>query len=445
MSAILSSSPEIQKVNDDLGLDDYHYEKEAGWFRRFLWWCAGADRAILMKCPQSDRVKYEGIGGTVFATALLAACSGGYAFYTVFSPKMGLALSDLQQAMDVPTLVKACIFALLWSLIILNLDRFVVSSAGHGDGTDKITGEEIKAAIPRIIMAAIIGFTLSKPLEIRIMKTEIDAQLNQYQKDMERELNEKSEINYKKSRDRSLEQISVAQAKLDARELEIEKLLSDVKEQQAILDKEVSGESGNRKYGNGPGAQQKRATLEQKRAVWEDAKKRLAFEASALHEDINKAKLDEQKAHVQLEEAQKENVIASHNIDGLMQRIRLGHEFSPIASWTLTFLLMVIEIVPIFFKMMLTRGVYDYLVDNQKEIVKAKYGITERMYVDPNEPTNIKNEMHFKRPEVLLEYQLGQLEVERSLTQLAQQEFRKKLEDEIRSDPMKFVKKAKTN
>ena len=54
---------------------------------KFLWWCAGADQFFLRKSPMQDRVKYAGIGGIVFCTGLLAAVSGGYAFYTIFGPK----------------------------------------------------------------------------------------------------------------------------------------------------------------------------------------------------------------------------------------------------------------------------------------------------------------------------------------------------------------------
>ena len=71
---------------------------------------------------------------------------------------------------------------LTWSLVVFNLDRFIVSSTGHGDGTEKITLEEFVSALPRLLMATIIGFCLSAPLEIRLLKTEIDTALAGKQK-----------------------------------------------------------------------------------------------------------------------------------------------------------------------------------------------------------------------------------------------------------------------
>ena len=63
-----------------------------GAFTRFLWFCAGADGSLLARCPLSDWVKYQGIGGIVLATTVLAFVSASYAFYTVFSPKDATAL-----------------------------------------------------------------------------------------------------------------------------------------------------------------------------------------------------------------------------------------------------------------------------------------------------------------------------------------------------------------
>jgi len=63
-------------------------KEEISRISRFLWYCAGADAEILERCPHTDRVKKEGVGGTVLATTILAFLSGSYAFYTVFGPKI---------------------------------------------------------------------------------------------------------------------------------------------------------------------------------------------------------------------------------------------------------------------------------------------------------------------------------------------------------------------
>ena len=103
----------------------------------------------------------------------------------VFSPK-GPALSPenielVEQGTDWATAFLAMIFGSIWGLIIFNIDRFIVASTGKGDGTEMITSGEIKAAIPRIIMGIIIAITISKPVELRMFKTEVDVELKKQQ------------------------------------------------------------------------------------------------------------------------------------------------------------------------------------------------------------------------------------------------------------------------
>ncbi len=169
----------------DKELDPYEYKDKKAFskIRRALWFCAGADIELLQHCPHSERVKEEGIGGIVLATAVLAFVSGSYAMYCVFKEKTGHAFSAAQQSTDWVALPIALVIGLIWSLVIFNLDRFIVSSGGHGDGTDAITPSEFLKALPRLVMAAIIGLTLSKPLEIRIMESEINAKLTAVQRD----------------------------------------------------------------------------------------------------------------------------------------------------------------------------------------------------------------------------------------------------------------------
>src|SRR5690606_30388488 len=95
------------------------------WFSRLLWFCAGADLRLLRLCPGSDWIKYQGIGGVVLATTVLAFASGTYGFYTVFSPKDETALST---RLDMQTTVLSIVAGLVWALVIFNIDRFIVSS-----------------------------------------------------------------------------------------------------------------------------------------------------------------------------------------------------------------------------------------------------------------------------------------------------------------------------
>lgn len=129
--------------------------------QRFLWWCAGAHVAILKEYP-TEWGKYAGIGGTIMFTALMASFAGGYAFYTAFQ---NIAL--------------ATAFGIFWGSLIFNLDRYIVSSIGKGDGTSKITLDEWKNAAPRIFLAFLIGFVVAVPLELKVFEKEITVEIQE--------------------------------------------------------------------------------------------------------------------------------------------------------------------------------------------------------------------------------------------------------------------------
>ena len=160
---------------------DYYELPKASPLMKFLWNCAGGDRYLLERSTYSDQIKYMCLGGIVFATGAMAGLAGGYAFYTIFSPKTADVIDKTKSVIsnpdyiptDVPTVCLSIIFGIIWGLIIFNIDRFIVTSTGKGDGTEKITLDEFKTAVPRIIMGIIIAITISKPIEIRMFQSEI--------------------------------------------------------------------------------------------------------------------------------------------------------------------------------------------------------------------------------------------------------------------------------
>ncbi|HEY4285999.1 MAG TPA: DUF4407 domain-containing protein [Puia sp.] len=126
--------------------------------RHFLWWCSGAYQDLLKDCP-SEQTKYAGLGGVLLATFTLAALSAGYAIYSVFNDAAW-----------------AVVFAIVWGLIIFNFDRFLVSTMRKYGVTLQ---KQIWMATPRLVLALLIGFTIARPLELKIFEKEIDVQLTE--------------------------------------------------------------------------------------------------------------------------------------------------------------------------------------------------------------------------------------------------------------------------
>src|SRR5690606_11774066 len=172
---------------------DFYKSPKPSKIMRFFWKAAGGDSYILERSTYSDQVKYMCLGGIIVATGLMASLAGGYAFYTIFEPR-GSAIET--ESVKWTTTVLSIAFGVFWGLMIFNLDRFIVSSTGVGDGTEAITWNELRGAIPRIIMGAIIALTISKPVEIRMFKSEIDAALHEEQLKTRKDYEIRTRANY---------------------------------------------------------------------------------------------------------------------------------------------------------------------------------------------------------------------------------------------------------
>lgn len=148
-------------------------------FRNLFWFCSGANIRILEE-NDIDHNKYFAIGATIFFTAVFAGISAGYAIYFVFSGSSFVFLSTL-------------LFGIVWGLAIFNVDRFLVMSIRKENKPLK----EFFFALPRILLAIMIGIVVARPLELRIMQKEINDALRQYYIENEQEIAEAKTIQFR--------------------------------------------------------------------------------------------------------------------------------------------------------------------------------------------------------------------------------------------------------
>lgn len=384
--------------------DDYG-ELPPSRLTRVLAWCAGGDAKLLKHCQYSDHAKFQGLGGVVLATGVLAALSGGYAFYVVFGAKVTTALET--QPTDTSGVALAVVFGLLWGAMIFNLDRFVVSSGGKGDGTESVTFGELIHSLPRLGMAVLIGLCLSQPLEVRIFESEIRATLARDQRAQKADLDKKSlEEHERRRQEKDLarvkleKDIDAANANKNARLLEADKAVAAkgalADDAEAKLAAEVQGRVGSGKAGEGPAAQRlmeqrdrlikDRIELEKQREL---EQQRLAAVVTALQADVAAIGQEKVRLDKELEQARVENLKHVVLGDGLIERIKIAHTEYPNESLAITLLLIAIEIAPILFKMFLTKGAYDYLEERQKAIVRAKHGVYSEYITEPAQALGI--------------------------------------------------------
>ena len=309
--------------------------------KRFFWYCAGADREILDRSPYSEHVRYASLGGIVLATGIMAGSAGGFGFYTVFKDVTG-----------------AIIFGFLWGVMIFNLDRFIVSSSGKGDGTDAITWGELKSSLPRLILALLLGLIISKPLELKIFEPEINSKLQELQLKESQRRKELSEGIYNTDIEKAYTKIDALKQEISDKEKKRDKIADKLQE-------ELAGRTGSGRPGEGPTARQIRADLERTQRELADLKEKNEKEIAIQNEFVA-----ENQAKRKQSLAANEAAIAAY--DGLIIRLQILHEIAPTISWVITLLFLAIETCPIFFKMMLTIGPFDKVKKEREELIMYK-------------------------------------------------------------------------
>jgi hypothetical protein len=403
---------------------EYYTTPKSGKIMRLLWKAAGGDRYILERATYADQMKYMCLGGVVAATGIMAGLAGGYAFYTIFESRG----SAIEQTFSPVTAVISILFGCLWGLMIFNIDRFIVTSTGKGDGTEAITWEELKGAIPRIIMGAIIALTISKPVEIRMFKTEIDAKLYEEQLKLQKEYEKRTTANFE-------ERLKTVEGDMGKIEQQRSDLNSRIKKAEQEYTDQLQGRTGAAGAGNGPLSKALKSQL--------DALNSEIDRFDQINGDkIKEADAKRKQILAEKETALSKNVKVANGLDGLLERIKLAHE---IAGWVIslfiTLLFMAIELTPIFFKLMLVKTPYDYLEDNVKELIKAENGIEVRYdyYHD-----KLGQERHLTinhQAERLIYEKIKATEAQKELIDHAVQKYVEEQKVKIDNNPEDFIKK----
>ncbi|SHF93543.1 DUF4407 domain-containing protein [Flavobacterium defluvii] len=304
--------------------------------KQFFILCSGADRDILEGCSEGEQTKYVGIGATVFFTAVMAFLASAYALFTVFD-----------------SIYPALIFGFVWSLLIFNLDRFIVSTIKKRDRFM----DEFLQATPRIALAIIIAIVISKPLEIKIFEKEINTVLLKEKNEME--LANKKQIGtyFKTDLDKNKAEIAALKADIVKKEKEVNALYS-------TYITEAEGTAGTKKLGKGPVYKEKREKHDAALKEYETLKK------------TNEAKIAEkEKAGVQLQADLDKKVSQTQPIiegfDGLMARINALNKLPWLPSFFIMLLFLAIETSPIIAKLLAPKGEFDFKQEEAETAMKA--------------------------------------------------------------------------
>lgn len=298
----------------------------------FFIFSSGAVSSVLKRCP-TDYNKYQGIGATIFFTGVLSALSAGYALYTVFE-----------------SVVVSTVFAIIWGMMIFNLDRYIVSGMRKKSNFLK----EFAMAAPRIVLAIFIGIVIATPLELKLFESEINAEIGMMQQETYKEQDDLLKKRYEADIKVVNDEIELLRGKLTKSDQVRTTLLAD-----AIGEADGTGGSKIRNMG---------AIYKMKSS----AAQRAEQEYQMVYADIN-PKLDEQLAKLEaIEIARKADLenLSRASLTGFASRLKALHRLSAkedairIAGLFITILFLIIECSPILVKLISERTPYDQRIDS---------------------------------------------------------------------------------
>lgn len=334
-----------------------------------------------------DLTKQAAMGGVLLSTALVAGVSAFFA---------------LDDTLRLPW-PAAAVAAAVWAGVILNLDRMLIVSMNG------LRGARLKllAAVPRLMLALVIGTVISTPLTLRIFQPEINAELT---------------VMHAEQVAQSKDVLAKAYAEIPGLRNEVARLQAiisgqvrpvvsddpDVKAAQATYDAaektyedaqanaqcELNGSCGTHRPGVGDAYQQAQATADaakrkaaEAKAALDDKQKsagaRLAAAASQQADDARKQLPDVQSrlatAQAAEQAAEQASRIADDADDGLLsrlealERLSAGHPMAVFTHLMLFLLFLSIELLPVLIKLLSMLGppsAYDSLIAQQGEHVK---------------------------------------------------------------------------
>lgn len=297
----------------------------------FFIFCSGAVNSVLKRCP-TDYIKYQGIGATILFTGIFSALSAGYALYTVFE-----------------SYVVSTIFAIIWGMMIFNLDRYIVSGMRKKSNFLK----ELAMAAPRIILAVFIGIVIATPLELKLFESEINAEIGMMQQETYRQQDELLKKRYEADTKVINDEITLLRNKLSKFDQERTARLSE-----ALAEADGTGGSKIRAMGAIYKAKAKASDKAE-----QDYQMAYAEINPKLEQELAKLEVIETKRNAEME------TLSRASLTGFASRLKALHRLSSaddairIAGIFISILFLIIECAPILVKLISERTPYDQRID----------------------------------------------------------------------------------
>jgi len=373
-------------------------------FMKFLWWLCGVDRQILSRATYSEHVKYACMGAIVLGTCIVASISMGFAVHTIW----------LSLTLAIPA-------GLFWGSLIGALERFIISSTGIGDGTSDITWKEFKNALPRLALSFVIGVCVSEPLLLFMFQPEINKVFKQ-----------KAELVAKRTGEEFDKSEEAKDLQLKINEFQKEK--DENSKQASENDRLAAAENTTEKGGCGPKCQEFKVRADMFRGAAKINGDSITM-YMAKKNTLRKAAADKAKTIATERPGMLEQMTTLHSIE----------EAQTPMLWIRGFFVL-IDITPIFFKLMLSIGSYFYLSKMVELLLLAGYGVQRKEGYTKTEGKGAGSEgefldkVDFHEVDMLNSVKRRAINIQRKLSHIALSLYDKRKKQEIADNPEQFIK-----
>ena len=352
---------------------------------------AGTNRQVLAQAP-GDTPKQVSMAGVILTTAALAALS------CIFALQMALHLA----------LPAAVVVGVLWGVGIANLDRWLITATAR----QPTTWGNIKLALPRIILAVIIGAVISTPITLHVFGSEIATEITLMQAE------DQAKFTSKLAQDPRYRDLPAQRAKIvrlqaivaspfDESDVFKNPAVKDLRSQLATVDKQLAkaeaavvcekeGTCGSGRVGAGPAFREKVELRKRLRAQRKQLDGALDTKTKEVRSQVQttatqtqadtKDSLKQLQEEVRISQAArdaevKNNAAAVRNGDGLLarltalERISNGSRTLATAHLALFLFFTAMECLPVFFKLLLSLGkpsLYENLSTTHDDSAYAK-------------------------------------------------------------------------
>ncbi|MFY7898843.1 MAG: DUF4407 domain-containing protein [Chitinophagaceae bacterium] len=295
------------------------------YFQKFLWWLSTADIQIIASCA-IDKSRYAIIGMSVLGTWVFATLAWTYFFSTVVSQ-----------------LVIAILLGIIMGCLILSIDRMLIK------GMNQFNKRQIFPILLRIALATTIGTFMAQPALLYLFNKEIQVQIsidNEQKKHVKKQQQDTVYFQQKKE----------LIANKNSIQKQLQQRYDEVAAARQNFISETDGSGGTKKIGL-------QAIAKAKQQEYEKLQK--AYDVLLAQQNIALQQIDSTLLLIDKNIATEQRNFEQLLNDGFLTRIEaLNHLLQKNTAlqfryYLLIIILLLIELMPVFAKLLLPTGTYD--------------------------------------------------------------------------------------